>query len=722
MRTTLNAKKIAAAALSAVMCLALINSCSEEIPAEPGPKDVIYKSTPFEPKGESYSYLSDVAFDGEAVNMLVTETEASGDTTLENNYLLKADLSGEVIEKLLLSSAAEEHSESFLYSGISINKDGAIYLIRMTAEISGSDTSITKTEIVSREGETETVLVDVSGKLAAAGVDTSNLYVSDFAVDDKIAYVTVGPDSDYAFNLKTGEIANKSRPVSDDIDIKTAEGDSKYEYYGYNNSTIYGYKKDYRILVADLPASGIILKEITRIIPVSDTQFLLTGYTGDKVGIEKLYILTKVAPEDVPDKSVITVAAIRANDDLTGYIAEFTASHPQYQVELKVYMKDSNTPYDDALRALNTDIIAGNVPDVLRIGHQTPYGSYARKGLFADLYPFIDKDPDIAREDFLQPLLAALETDGKLYSIAPAFSVETLIGKTSIFGEKQGQSLAELQAAAANIPGASLFGNMDRNYFIDSFLISIARSYIDEEKGVCSFDSPEFISLLEYAKSLPEPAPDAEQYQRWAWTADETGDYKNDKVLIQNMDYVVFRYIVAVEKMDFGEPITFLGFPNSSGGTGIKALLTDETAIMANAKNPDGAWEFVKGFQYYGNSFIESLGYPPLWHFPSLVSQLDIAAKNATIPPFEYNPITGERIPRRNWLGTDLSPLPNNTEADNAKMYALFDSIDGIHRENNAIINILSEEIAAYFATDKSAEETAKIIQNRATTYLEETK
>jgi nucleoside-specific outer membrane channel protein Tsx len=86
------------------------------------------------------------------------------------------------------------------------------------------------------------------------------------------------------------------------------------------------------------------------------------------------------------------------------------------------------------------------------------YGNYVRKGMFADLYPFIDNDSDYSREDFSQPILKAFETDGKLYSIAPAFEFDTLVGKTSIFGEVQDQSFAELQAAAAKIDGASIFG------------------------------------------------------------------------------------------------------------------------------------------------------------------------------------------------------------------------------------------------------------------------
>jgi hypothetical protein len=132
-------------------------------------------------------------------------------------------------------------------------------------------------------------------------------------------------------------------------------------------------------------------------------------------------------------------------------------------------------------------------------------------------------------------------------------------------------------------------------------------------------------------------------------------------------------------------------------------------------------WEFVKGLFSYGRYKLKNWGYPPLGIFPVLMSEQNIAAQKVTMPPngLWY----GESIPRMDWLDdVDLSNQPDNTEADNAKMFALFESIDGIYRENTAIINIISEETASYFAGNKSAEETAAVIQNRATTYLEETK
>jgi hypothetical protein len=720
-----------AAALSLLFCLGLafLFGCKEEAIPEPGPKDFIYKFSEFTPQNENYDIFTGFAFDGNAVYMLTAKAEAGESGMLENSYLIKTDLSGNVINKQLLSSVTEkqiENNDYTFYSGISIGADGTIYLIRQTTgnykNAEGVSAIGTKTEIVSRSGNTETALTDISATLAPTGIDPLSLYITDFDVDENgVAFFTVNLESAWAIDLASGEIVIDNEPAPFNSK-NTAEGDEKFDYYTYNTTSIYGYKDGAETLVADLTASGVNLSAITKLIPVSDTQFLLTGYKADALGIEKLYMLTKVDPKDVPDKSVITVAAIEEPYYLPGYLAEFAAAHPEYQVELKLYSKDENASIEDALDAMNNDIIAGNVPDVLFIAPEMPYASYVNKGIFADLYPLIEGDSEVSRDDFYQPLLEAFETDGKLYSIAPTFQLNTLVGKTSVFGKMSGQSFAELEAAAAKIPGASLFGKIDRNYFMDGVFKRTARRFIDDENGVCSFDSPEFITLLEYAKSLPESSPDAVPFMNSTWMPDETGDYKEDRTLIQISGIMDFRDIVSIEKIDFGEPITFLGFPNASGGSGIKARVQLETAITSKAKNPEGAWAFVKDLQSYGDTFIKSAGYPPLMTFPILKAELDIAAENATVPPFQYNGVTGERVPRKTWLGYDLSLQPNNTEADNAKMFALFESIDGIDRSIPAIENIISEETAVYFAGNKSAAETAEIIQNRATTYLEELK
>jgi hypothetical protein len=788
--------KLLSILLTVLMISMITVGCKPEAPA--APKDYIYKMTEFVPTGETYDYLGGVDYYGETVYMLTSGVEAADGGEATNSYLYKTDLSGAVIEKILLSSDTEakvqELGHSTYYSGVTVGSDGSVYLLRsksgsFTAE-DGSITEGTVTDIVRLDGETQTAVLNISDRLTALGMATS---VYGFAIDEEnVSYTTINMDSVWAFNLDTGETVLENQVVpggvggyggnfrgfyknadgemcvvsygnieengtlvdkliitpintdthaygmSESIDAPggiqsyIGNGDSTYDYYGFSPSSIYGYKDGVKTLVADLPASGVNLNQLSLVIPINETTFIMRGTTPESIVIEKLFKLTKVDPKDVPDRTIVTVAALEDELYLSGYITEFMLSHPQYQVEYKLYAEDTGTSYEKALENFNMDIIAGNVPDVILISPQMTYGNYVNKGIFADLYPFIDKDPDVSRETYHEPFLKVLETDGKLYSMAAAFQIYTLVGKTSIFGEAQGQSLAELQAAADKIPGATLFGNINRNDFRDGFFGRMARRFIDDVEGKASFDSPEFIELLEYMKSLPEPSSD-EQYINYAWAPDETGDYKEDRTLIQILNTMDFRDIVSMEKVDFGTAespaaVTFLGYPNADSadgtlGTGITARARMEVAVLDKAKNPDGAWEFVKGLMAYGDPFLESIGYPPLWFFPLINSELDIAAKNATVPAFQYDFITGERIDRLQWLGPNLTEIqPNNTEADNAKMYALFESIERIDRSIPAISTIISEEANAYLTGNRSAKETAEIIQNRATTYLEESK
>jgi hypothetical protein len=718
--------------------------------------------------------VGETAGDKQATSQYLYKTDSSG------AVLEKQLLSSETARQI------EDNGYATIYSSVAVGKDGSVYLVKLKSgrfpDAEGVITEGIKTEIVKKSGDTETVLVDVNKELDALDADTASMYVSHFTIDDNnIAYISANMREVWAFDLATGDVVFENKPIPDiaanggtvkglfetpdgninivsygaieengetvdkliitpintatgsygtsesidapgGIQSNIAQGDAKYDYYGFGVSSIHGYKDGIRSLVADLPASGVNLNQISRVLPVSETEFILTGTTPESIVLDKLFKLTKVDPKDVPDKTIITVASIEDEYYFSGYLAEFTAAHPEYQVEYKLYAEDSGTSFEDALKAFNTDVLAGKIPDVLVINSLMPYGNYADKGLFANLYPLIDKDPDVSRGDYYKPFLEALETDGKLFSIAPIFQVYTLAGKTSVFGEKQGQSLEELEEAAAKVPGASLFGNINRADFIDGFFMRMSYGFIDTEKGVCNYEDPEFISLLEYAKTFPAPAPDAPPFMSSTWFPGETSDYKEDKILLEYMNLFDLREIVSLEQVEFGEPITFLGFPNGYGGSGITARARLETAVMADAKNPDGAWEFVKGLQGYGDPFTESCGYPPLMVFPLLQSEMDILAKNATEPAFQYDFTTGERIPRIQWLGADLSGQPNNTEADNEKMFKLFKSIDGIHRSIPAINDIIREETDAYFAGDRSAEETAKIIQNRATTYLEESK
>ncbi|MDE7112573.1 MAG: hypothetical protein K2O57_00060, partial [Acetatifactor sp.] len=59
------------------------------------------------------------------------------------------------------------------------------------------------------------------------------------------------------------------------------------------------------------------------------------------------------------------------------------------------------------------------------------------------------------------------------------------------------------------------------------------------------------------------------------------------------------------------------------------------------------------------------------------------------------------------------------TEKQLEKLVTFLLSVNRRYYENEEIMNIVSEEIEAFFAGDKTAEETAKLIQNRVQLYLD---
>ena len=69
-------------------------------------------------------------------------------------------------------------------------------------------------------------------------------------------------------------------------------------------------------------------------------------------------------------------------------------------------------------------------------------------------------------------------------------------------------------------------------------------------------------------------------------------------------------------------------------------------------------------------------------------------------------------------FGNTIEDLP--TEAQAAEMYEMMDTACGNNKINETIWNIVDEEAVYYFNNEKTAQEVAKVIQNRVELYLAE--
>ena len=114
------------------------------------------------------------------------------------------------------------------------------------------------------------------------------------------------------------------------------------------------------------------------------------------------------------------------NEDSTvrAAIQAFAGAHPEYNVEYQVALDGAATlTADDALRTLNTELLAGSGPDVL-ILDGAELDAFATSGLLADLSDVVDPDEllDFVADDYVQ-------ADGTLPLLPARFAVPVMMGQ-----------------------------------------------------------------------------------------------------------------------------------------------------------------------------------------------------------------------------------------------------------------------------------------------------
>jgi ABC-type glycerol-3-phosphate transport system substrate-binding protein len=704
-------------------------------------------------------------------------------TSTTTNYIVKADFDGNIVTEKILSSYTGDENRNEYYNRLICTENGKLYGYKQVSSYGSNedgsfyseeknilteyDSSLNETELLNfndiikvdeTKGEyfyVNTIAVDDSERVYVTS--SQNVYVINIPTKDIILDINVNnnstgaiqsdvylqnlymmPDGSVGVVMNTytfvdNESVNKvtistvnlaEKKLDDPVDFPNiynatpTEGD--YSFYYADQIAIFGYSKDYkeRSVVVDILASGISNIGINTLLQVSPTEFIVTGYDEDS-SVEGIFRLNKLDPETIPDKKLLKVAALYQDYYLIRYVRQFNKTNTEYQIEFKDYSSGTYSNFNQVVTNFNNDIIAGNIPDVIFLNEQVPYDSYISKGLMMDLTPLLNEDPELKMDMLVPSMVEALSVNGKLYSLAPYFSLRTLIGKESIFGAEMGQSLAELEEKAKTIPNAKLFSTMmTRDEFMSSFVYNVMGNYIDKETGKCYFETAEFESLLELAKTFPEEV----DYENYDWMAEENA-YRYNKTLI-NFGYVSdFRSVVNTEIRTFDDAISYLGYPSHDGESGILAYLQGELGIMAKAKNPDGAWEFVKGMVLYRDP-NENGSPSQRGMFPIIKSELDLFAKESMDRPFYFDYETREKIYYDNtmWVGDGEVSVPNNTEIDNAKVYALIDSVSAVMRIDNELQSIIDDDVKAFFSGQKTAKETAAIIQDRASTYITESR
>lgn len=426
-----------------------------------------------------------------------------------------------------------------------------------------------------------------------------------------------------------------------------------------------------------------------------------------------IYVLTKLDPSEVPDKQLISVYALYIPYDIKGKISTFNKTSDKYQIEVTSYVGDDWSNYDDCIKRLNNDLVAGKIPDILLVDSQLPFSSYVSKGLIADLDPIMEKDESFNRADYLENVFDAFSVGGKLYRIAPSFSIVTKSAKKSIVGDKDSWTMDDFIAVHEANPDSEMQTEVTSAGFVDSMIVYNIGQYVNYETGECTFNTDSFKKALEYAKTLPTEIDYDTLYQDDSYWTERENSYRTGKTILRDEYIYDFHAFKQDEEGYFGEPVSMVGIP-SDKGNGSMLQINTSLAIMEKAKNPDGAWEFIK-------TLLTDEVQEKVSEFPVKLSALNKLAEKAKERPYwENSDGTKEYYDNQIWIGNQSFTITPNTDADNERMMNFIKSVNTVYEYDTDLLKIIDEEVQAYFSGQKSVDEVADIIQNRASTYINE--
>jgi ABC-type glycerol-3-phosphate transport system substrate-binding protein len=500
-------------------------------------------------------------------------------------------------------------------------------------------------------------------------------------------------------------------------------GNDEYKYFASTGKGLYGLDKDGKPTeIVNWVDSDMGEGYVTAFIPVENGEFIIAYNDYSQNSQTGLYRLTKRDASELENTKVITVGVLYDDWDVKSKVSAFNKSHEGIRFKIEDYSKydeydDSGMTITSGESQLKKDIVSGKAPDMIVSYNHGIIDSLYKKGLFLDLYDMLAKDGDISKDDIMPNVLDACDIGGKLYSLSPSFTVQTLAAKKSNC-DKENWTIDEMIDTYNNLPEGMSFTMLDCKESMLSMVISALSDAIDYEKGTCNFDTPEFRKLLSFIDQFPSQEEvidwDDPNAQEEIFNND---NIKNNKMLLENFYLGDFAEYTRELKGKFEGDLSFVGYPSTNGKGSILSL-NQNYAILANSEYKDECWQLIKSaFVSDDDDSMYSYG------FPALKSKFDEMAEKSMKKP-TYKDENGKEVEEDlAYYSSDgkeikIDPL-NAKEKDTIVEYIKNTTQIGASLDPDVSI-ILEEEIMAYLKGEKKADEVIDLIQNRISLLVSE--
>jgi len=414
---------------------------------------------------------------------------------------------------------------------------------------------------------------------------------------------------------------------------------------------------------------------------------------------------------DMQSGAVFTVNALRDSVKTRKAVSEFQRAHPELVVRYNPMIPDgdADTPVEDAIRTLNTDLLAGKGGDIM-ILDEMPLEQYIEKGVLLPL------DDMLAGIDFLPGILeGSRAADGKLYAVPAQFRFDTLWGDRELISGVD--SLDRLAGVPLDGTQELMYARVPED-LLKLFYPASRAAFLDGA-GKPRFDTPEFEAFLEalyqiYSAQISTPDPDTvfkgaggargPRISPTELIAMLNGAQRIMPFTIDSTMGSAMPYTASGAEEGAFIPVPGLYGPGRAYMPSLLAGINARTAYTALCE------EFLR--LLYSPDILELESMEGL---PTVATTLRKLVADAKEMAKNNNRAMAVALP-----GSNPITLKQMDDAAWDAMLRLCDTLNQAYMGDPTLMGFMVEETAAFFNGYTSARDAARALQQRAMAYLHE--
>lgn len=360
------------------------------------------------------------------------------------------------------------------------------------------------------------------------------------------------------------------------------------------------------------------------------------------------------------------------------------------EIDLQFQFTDDNQKYKTTT---NTALLSGKGPDIFEIS-SLPIEDYVSKKLLLNMDGAMEQDKTLNKNDLQTNVLEVLKQNGSLYAMPLGFNLRVFAGDGDILKntsvddkkwtwkdfentvKKLGESGKERRYGLALYPAESVF--------IDLF-VGRYSEFVDVAEKKAKIDSPVFVGLMNQVKNM---------YDNKIMTGDEGVSIFYSSNGISKPEGLMSLYEI------YSNP-KLLQQPEQTGGARVSSA--SQFAVQANSSVKEEAWKVIT---FLLSEEVQSLPGRSGFSLLKSLNEKQLSEIQQQVKSGTYKLSSGK--------------VPKVSDEQFAQFKQIIDTARSYQSPDMEVYAILNEEVPSFFNGQKSAEEVAKLIQNKVTTFLNE--